>query len=105
MNTFTHAAPSQTLGCFNCATSLQPAAHGTESQFAIGAGARQQQCPACGMRTFYDVLTVLESNAGFYIGLADEDGPVSRESERYWPTREEAEHALDTGRWTRRQYA
>lgn len=41
---------------------------------------------------------VLESGAGFYIGTWL-DGPWSRESENYWKTREEAQKALDTGKW------
>lgn len=40
-------------------------------------------------------LTVLKSAAGFYIGTEDDDGPVSRESEEYWPTKEAAEKALE----------
>lgn len=51
-------------------------------------------------------LQVLKSAAGFYIGtFSDEDGPdgplgpMTRESDRYWPTREAAQEALDTGDW------
>ncbi len=44
---------------------------------------------------------VLESAAGFYIGTWQDD-PYSRESDRYWATYEEAQEALDTGRWTPR---
>lgn len=48
-------------------------------------------------------VEVLESGAkGFYIGTADDDGPYSRESMEYWPSREEAANALDTGTWTQR---
>lgn len=47
-------------------------------------------------------VEVLESGAGFYIGTADDDGPYSRESMEYWPSREEAAKALDTGTWTQR---
>lgn len=43
-------------------------------------------------------LKVLKSQAGFYIGTAD-DLPVSRECDRYWPTEKEAENALTTGDW------
>lgn len=39
-------------------------------------------------------LVVMQSAAGFYLGTFDEEGPVSRESEEYWPTRAQAEHAL-----------
>lgn len=48
-------------------------------------------------------LEVLESAAGFYIGTFDpNEGPVSRESVEYWPTRKKAETALTTNLWTRR---
>lgn len=48
-------------------------------------------------------LQVLESQAGFYIGTYDSsEGPVSRDSVEYWPTRQLAEQALETGNWTRR---
>ncbi|HCF5174370.1 TPA: hypothetical protein ACGW32_001149 [Pseudomonas aeruginosa] len=33
-------------------------------------------------------LQVLMSNAGFYIGTLDEEGPASRESVEYYPSRE-----------------
>lgn len=44
-------------------------------------------------------LSVLESFAGFYIGTADDEGPISRESEDYWPTKAEAEERLKSGDW------
>lgn len=44
-------------------------------------------------------LDVLHSAAGHYIGTADEDGPVSRESAQYFRSYHAARHALDTGRW------
>jgi len=48
-------------------------------------------------------LRVLCSGAGYYIGTgSDELGPVSRESEEYWPTRDAAQTALDTGNWTQK---
>lgn len=54
----------------------------------------------CGMRL---PLQILQSNAGFYIGTASEDlGPVSRESDEYWPTHEDAQKALDARSWTQR---
>lgn len=56
---------------------------------------------AAGMRLS---LQVLKSGAGHYIGTADETGPVSRESEEYWATREEADAALAAGRWTQRNW-
>jgi hypothetical protein len=39
-------------------------------------------------------LIALESANGFYLGTADELGPVSRESVEYWPTRAAADAAL-----------
>jgi len=49
-------------------------------------------------------VRVLRSGAGFYIGCADDlHGPVSRESEEYWPTHELAQSALDNGSWNQRQ--
>lgn len=48
-------------------------------------------------------LQVLESGAGFYIGTFCPDcGPNTRESERYWRKREQAQTALDTGKWVPR---
>jgi len=47
-------------------------------------------------------VQVLSSNAGFYLGTLDEEGPCSRESAEYWRNRKDAEHALATGRWTQR---
>ncbi|AXK43848.1 hypothetical protein [Erythrobacter aureus] len=49
-------------------------------------------------------LQVLQSGRGFYLGTADDGGPVSRESAEYWPTYDEAEGALDKGpdAWTQR---
>ncbi|RMX08218.1 hypothetical protein D8I35_03650 [Corticibacter populi] len=48
-------------------------------------------------------LKVLQSAAGFYIGTADEEGPCSKESEEYFPTRAAAEAALNKGQWTQKQ--
>lgn len=47
-------------------------------------------------------LQVLCSAAGHYIGTADADGPVSRESVSYFRSLHAAEHALQTGRWQQR---
>ncbi len=47
-------------------------------------------------------LQVLESQRGFYIGAADNEGPVSRESEEYWPSSILAGEALQHGGWTQR---
>ncbi len=41
-------------------------------------------------------LQVLRSAAGHYIGTADEDGPVSRESVEYFRSQHAADHALET---------
>jgi hypothetical protein len=49
-------------------------------------------------------LRVMQSGAGHYIGTQDEDGmPFSRESQDYFPSREAAAEALETGRWTQKQ--
>lgn len=48
-------------------------------------------------------VQVLRSGAGYYLGTIDEDGPCSRESQEYFPTKESAEEALQTGRWTQRE--
>ncbi len=47
-------------------------------------------------------VAVLQSNNGFYIGTCDADGPVSRESLEYWPSRAEADKALEHGMWTQK---
>ncbi|MWA29784.1 hypothetical protein [Burkholderia pseudomallei] len=47
-------------------------------------------------------LHVLRSVAGYYIGTADDEGPISRESIEYFPTRDLAERALVAGCWTQR---
>lgn len=56
----------------------------------------------CGSRLS---LQVLQSSAGFYIGTADESGPVSRESAEYFLSRQRAERALADGKWTQRDQA
>ncbi|WP_071994968.1 hypothetical protein [Erwinia mallotivora] len=43
---------------------------------------------------------VLSSARGFYIGTANEMGPVSRESVEYYKTRENAEQSLLKRQWT-----
>ncbi|MER2553373.1 MAG: hypothetical protein ABTQ28_08885 [Thauera sp.] len=45
---------------------------------------------------------VPHSAAGHYIGTADEDGPVSRESVEYFRSPRAADHALATGSWQQR---
>lgn len=47
-------------------------------------------------------LRLLKSAAGYYIGTANEHGPVSRESEEYWRSSECAQLALDHQTWTPR---
>lgn len=47
-------------------------------------------------------LSILKSNAGFYIGTADHEGPCSRESNEYFSEREHAEFAFETGKWTQK---
>ncbi|MAO61081.1 MULTISPECIES: hypothetical protein [Alloalcanivorax] len=49
-------------------------------------------------------LRVMHSGAGYYIGTgSDELGPVSRESEEYFPNRGAAEAALKASNWTQKQ--
>lgn len=45
-------------------------------------------------------LVVMKSAAGFYLGTFDDEGPVSRESEEYYPTKEIAQRALDENSFT-----
>jgi hypothetical protein len=47
-------------------------------------------------------LMVLQSESGYYIGTADDEGPVSRESVEYWPSASSAENALASGQWLQR---
>nr|WP_286197759.1 hypothetical protein [Variovorax boronicumulans] len=50
-------------------------------------------------------LQVLQSAAGFYIGtFCREDGPFTRESVEYFPTRLSADAALSSGLWTQRAH-
>ncbi|MDG9757871.1 hypothetical protein N7365_07135 [Pseudomonas sediminis] len=46
--------------------------------------------------------TVRHSAAGYFIGTADENGPVSRESFEYFRSYQAADQALTTGRWQQR---
>jgi len=50
-------------------------------------------------------LQVLRSANGYYIGTANDDGPVSRESVEYWDSLQAAADALKNKRWTQRQHA
>lgn len=47
-------------------------------------------------------LRVLHSVAGYYIGTADDEGPVSRESVQFFPSDNTAEDALAKGNWNQR---
>lgn len=49
-------------------------------------------------------LQVLKSNAGHYIGTADENGPCSRESNEYFRSESAARLALAEGSWTQKDY-
>lgn len=49
-------------------------------------------------------LRVLSSAAGYYIGTAQDDGPVTRESLEYFASCEAADEAFATGRWTQRDH-
>lgn len=49
-------------------------------------------------------IQVLSSQCGFYIGTANEMGPVSRESVEYYKTSQQADIALEKGEWTQREY-
>lgn len=49
-------------------------------------------------------LQVLQTRAGFYIGTANKDGPVSRESSEYWQNQSDAEQALVQSTWTQLNY-
>ena len=49
-------------------------------------------------------LAVLKSRAGYYIGTCDDEGlPYSRESAEYWQRPDQAQTALEHGRWTQRR--
>ncbi|CCP01870.1 hypothetical protein BN439_0781 [Erwinia amylovora Ea644] len=48
---------------------------------------------------------MLSSGRGFYIGTANEQGPVSRESAEYYKTRRQADIALEKRQWTQREWA
>lgn len=49
-------------------------------------------------------LQILHSRAGHYIGTFDDEAcaPCSRESLEYFPTKEKAQQALETGSWTQK---
>ncbi|CAB3648298.1 hypothetical protein [Achromobacter pestifer] len=49
-------------------------------------------------------LQVRQSAAGHYIGTADNDGPVSRESIEYFRSLQAADRALANGRWKQRTH-
>jgi hypothetical protein len=48
-------------------------------------------------------LAVCESGAGFYLGVVSPtEGPLCRDSVEYFPSREEAQAALESDAWTQR---
>ena len=47
-------------------------------------------------------LEILHSGRGYYIGTANDAGPVSRESLEYWPHYESAHIAFKNNAWTQR---
>lgn len=50
-------------------------------------------------------LEPLQANGRWYLGTAcPDDGPVSRESVEYFPSRKAAETALLSGEWTQRDH-
>ena len=48
------------------------------------------------------LLQVRHSATGYFIGTADENGPVSRESVEYFRSFQAADQALTTGCWQQR---
>lgn len=56
--------------------------------------------PRCDVCQKMPRLAVQHSMAGFYVGTWCDCGPYSRESD-YYPTREDAQTALDTGTYGR----
>lgn len=47
---------------------------------------------------------LMNTNRAYYIGTFDEEGPVSRESVEYYPSRELAQQALTNSTWTQLEY-
>ena len=47
-------------------------------------------------------LQVLQSRGGYYLGTCDQDGPVSRESEEYFLTADQAHAVHRSHAWTQR---
>ncbi|EKQ6326546.1 hypothetical protein [Pseudomonas aeruginosa] len=47
---------------------------------------------------------LMNKNRAYYIGTSDEEGPVSRESVEYYPSRELAQQALDNDTWSQLEY-
>lgn len=50
-------------------------------------------------------LQVLKSGRGYYIGTANDEEPVSRESEEYFSIHKKAIQAFTSGAWTQREWA
>lgn len=54
---------------------------------------------ACGEKR---PLEILKSAASYYLGTQTKRGPWTRESVQYWPSKEKAQNAWDTGNWTQK---
>lgn len=54
---------------------------------------------------FHLSLQILKSGRGYYIDTANNEGPVSRESEEYFSLQNNAVQALTLGTWTQREMA
>ena len=57
---------------------------------------------SCG---FHLPIQVMESAVGFYLGTTDFGIPLSRESNEYWTSEEDAKKALQSGNWTQKEVA
>ena len=68
---------------------------------------QRPQTPAHGLlaRRYCDKclpVQVLQSRGGYYLGTCDQDGPVSRESEEYFLTADQAHAVHRSHAWTQR---
>jgi hypothetical protein len=54
-----------------------------------------------GLMIKYELMPLKSAN-GWYLGTADEGGPVSRESIEYWGSESVAQTALDTNEWVQK---
>ena len=69
-----------------------------------------QAARACGVlaKTISNLdlpLDIGRSGGGYYIGTFCNAQPYTRESNEYWPNRDDAARALQTGSWTQRAHA